>query len=281
MQTNHKIFVSAENNAYCGWQCKLLYFSSLTRLNHKPTFIVHDSGQPWHQDFDELSSAGAPVYAAPSYAQSIHDSYKPRNTAGSLIHAAEICGKDDLIVLCDPDMIFLGDPGFPSSLSTNFYFYMDYDGPEVLAAMRALNIGPGEIEQKEELRGGVPYVIPATMGQQLGEVWLEAVDAFAPRKWIDIMHAFGLAVSMLGLTVTRTDVVDTNLSHSSPVRNKVIHYCYGDETWEKRDFATATEAKEVWIPRVSAERGTILGEILNQIIEAREFYQSTLAVSLA
>jgi hypothetical protein len=275
MQSSHRIFVSAENNAYCGWQSKLFYFSSVTRLNHQPIFIVHESGCVWHSDFDALRRAGAAVYAAPSYAQSVHDVYKPRNTAGSLVHAAEMCGQDELIVLCDPDMIFLGDPDLPNSLSVNSYFYMDYDRAEVIAAMRKLNIPRALVEsQKEELRGGVPYVIPASVARRLGITWLETVDAFPPRQWIDIMHAFGLAVAKLGLKVTRSDVVDVNLRPSTRPQHKIIHYCYGDNIWDKRFFIEENDAKQLWYPRVWAEEGTILAEILAQIVEAREFYQS-------
>jgi hypothetical protein len=275
MQSSHRIFVSAENNAYCAWQSKLFYFSSVTRLSHQPIFIVHDSGCAWHSDFDDLIRAGATVCAAPSYAQSVRDVYKPRNTAGTLIHAAEMCGKDELIVLCDPDMIFLGDPDLPNSLSVNFYFYMDYDRAEVIAAMRKLNIPRAMVErQKEELRGGVPYVIPASVAHRLGTTWLETVDAFPPRQWIDIMHAFGLAVAKLGLKVTRTDVVDVNLRPSTRPQRKIIHYCYGDNIWDKRFFIAENDARELWFPRVWAEKGTILAEILAQIVEAREFYQN-------
>src|SRR5690349_9576236 len=65
----HRIIVSTENNAYSGWQCKLFYFSAVTRLKHQPTFIVHDSGMDWQRDFHDLVRAGATVLAAPSYAQ--------------------------------------------------------------------------------------------------------------------------------------------------------------------------------------------------------------------
>ena len=134
MKPSHHIFVSAENNAYCGWQTKLFYFSCVTRLEHQPTIIVHDSGRRWRQDFYDLARAGARVCSAPSYARSVRDFYPPRNTAGTLMHAAEMCRPDEFIVLCDPDMIFVSEPDFPDSLAGNFYSYMDYDGREVATA---------------------------------------------------------------------------------------------------------------------------------------------------
>jgi hypothetical protein len=275
MKPSHRIFVSAENNAYCGWQTKLFYFSCVTRLNHRPTIIVHDSGRPWHQDFHDLARAGAQVHGAPSYAQSVKDYYPPRNTAGTLIHAARLCRPDELIVLCDPDMIFVAEPDFPEVLSGDFYGYLDYDGAEVADAARAFKLTRARLEkQKEELRCGVPYVIPAMHARRLGELWLQAVDAFPPRRWIDIMHAFGLAVVRLGLRVRLTDLVDSDEQPKARASRDMIHYCYGDETWEKRNFVEE-QAREVWFPRAAAKRGTIRSEILSQIIEARMFYANS------
>ena len=272
MKPTHRIFVSAENNSYCGWQTKLFYFSCVTRLNHHPTIIVHDSGQPWHQDFIDLARAGARVCGAPSYAESVHGHYPPRNTAGSLIHAAGLCRPNEFIVLCDPDMIFVSEPDFPESLSGNFYSYMNYDARVVGRAARRFKVGKAELEeQKEELRCGVPYVIPASCARPLGESWLQAVEAFPRLRWIDIMHAFGLAAVRLGLRVKRIDLVDTNELSNARVRGQMIHYCYGDQIWEKRNFV-GNQASEVWFHKPAAKKGSVLEEILSQISAARNFY---------
>jgi len=272
MKPSHRIVVSAENNAYCGWQTKLFYFSCVTRLNHHPTIVVHASGKPWHQDFIDLARAGARVCSAPSYADGAHGHYPPRNTAGTLIHAAGMCRPNEFIVLCDPDMIFVSEPDFPETLSGNFYSYMNYDARVVGRAARRFNVGKLELEvQKEELRCGVPYVIPVSHARQLGELWLQAVDAFPRLRWIDIMHAFGLAAVRLGLRVNRIDLVDTNEYQKERVRGQMIHYCYGDKAWEKRDFA-GEQASDVWFPKTAARKGSILGEILSQVVAARNFY---------
>jgi len=276
MKPAHRIFVSAENNAYCGWQTKLFYFSCVTRLNHQPTIIVHDSGRRWHSDFYDLVRAGATVRPAPGYAQSIRGRYPPRNTAGTLIHAAEMCREGELIVLCDPDMIFVREPEFPETLAGNFYSYLDYDRPEVVAASKILKVAEARLSKhKADLRCGVPYVIPASHAKQLGELWLQAVDAFWPRSWVDIMHAFGLAVVRLGLGVTLTDLVDFDERPDARVRRSMIHYCYGDETWEKRTFFEDEHAKKVWFPNVVAKRGSVREEIFSQIVAARNFYKNS------
>ena len=108
MTSTHQIVVSAENNAYLGWQCKLFYYSCVTRTNHQPVIIVHESESDWHPDFRDLAKAGCRIYPAPGYrGRPFRDEYPPRNTAGSLMRAAELfAGDNSLIVLCDPDMIF-------------------------------------------------------------------------------------------------------------------------------------------------------------------------------
>jgi hypothetical protein len=171
-------------------------------------------------------------------------------------------------------MIFTGEPNFPDSLAGNFYGYMDYDGPEVIEAARQLNISRTQLNrQQEELHCGVPYVIPSRQARDLAEAWLDAVDAFPPRSWIDIMHAFGLAAVKLKLKVTLTDMVDTNLRQTARARQPIIHYCYGDKKWEKRDYVDG-KAQEVWSPQNNARKNTILGEIHSQLIAARKFYRS-------
>jgi hypothetical protein len=189
MTGKHQIVVSAENNAYTGWQCKLFYFSCVTRLQHQPIIVVHDSGDRWHPDFHELARAGCALHHAPSYRHhGKGDDYAPRNTAGTLMHAADLCAENDFIVLCDPDMIFTGAVQFPEALSGDFVSYMNYDKDFVPAGWNSFGIkGELTLTEKETLRCGVPYVIPTTQARQIGGAWLEAVDAFALRRWEDIM----------------------------------------------------------------------------------------------
>ena len=54
MTASHRIVVSLENIPFFGWQAKLFYYSCVTRLGVQPLFIVHDTGRPWEQEFNEL-----------------------------------------------------------------------------------------------------------------------------------------------------------------------------------------------------------------------------------
>ncbi|HEY3028280.1 MAG TPA: hypothetical protein VGJ55_19185 [Pyrinomonadaceae bacterium] len=276
MTGKHQIIVSAENNAYTGWQCKLFYFSCVTRMNHQPIIIVHDSGHDWHPDFYDLAKAGCALYPAPSYRVNCDgDDYAPRNSAGSLIHAAELfAGQDVLIVLCDPDMIFARPVEFPEILSGEFSSFMNYDRDFVAGALTKLRIERATLDPvKESLRCSVPYVVPVTQAHELGTIWLKAVDAFSPRRWEDIMYAFGLAVVKLGLKLNVTHLADHNYWPDAKLKGAMIHYAYGDERWTKRNYFREEAVRDLWNPTIEAPEETIMGELLAQIREAREFYR--------
>lgn len=270
----YRIVVSAENSPYLAWQAKLFHFSCVSRLAGSPIVIVHDCGSKWRRDFQELAEAGAIVSRAPSYRiTSNGDDYLPRNTAGTLLHAAELCSaQDEFIVLCDPDMIFVRQPNFSRNLSGEYYGYVNYDRKPVRRAAKKIGIRLKMLDrQKEELCCGVPYVIPVAAAKQLAEAWLQAIDEVSPREWEDVMRAFGLAVVKLGLRITLTHMMNHNYWHNAVVNRDVIHYCYGDKTWDKRNYVTTRQARKVWSP-AAAQQGTILAELLSQIREARDFY---------
>jgi len=269
----HRIVVSAENNGYIGWQCKLFYYSCVTRTRFQPLFMVHAMGGDWHPDFYELVKAGALVRAAPSYIRTPYDLYVPKNTAGSLLHAAAYCDPDDFIVLCDPDMIFVRSPAFPARLSADFYFYMNYDRPGVRAAAERLGVAwDAIVERHQSLCCGVPYVVPVRQARKVAEQWLAAIDAFPQRQWEDVMYAFGLATLRLGLPITLTRIMEQNHVQEAPLTTDMIHYCIGDALWDKRHFYYEEELPRVWHPAVRVGRDTILGEVIQQIDEAREFF---------
>ncbi|PYS81517.1 MAG: hypothetical protein DMF67_16575 [Acidobacteria bacterium] len=278
MAGRHLIVVSAENNAYMGWQSKLLNFSCMSRVGERPVFVVHDSGGPLHSDFGDISAKGGVVRAAPNYKVTRQgDVYPPRNTPATLLHAAEEgAGEAEYFVLCDPDMIFVRRPSFPEALAGVFYSYMNFDQSFVEVARRAAGVNEDALEaQKEQLRCGGPYVIPAACARELAEAWLDAVDAFPPRTWEDVMYAFGLAAVKLGMQVSLTHMAKTNYWPDAAPDGDVIHYCYGDDVWNKRHYFTEEQSALVWETQVSVPRATVLGEILAQISEAGEFYRNS------
>ena len=276
MSNQHLIAVSAENNPYMAWQSKLFHFSCLSRLQESPVIVVHETGEELlHRDFQDIVKAGGRVVRAQSYKLSARgDSYRPRNTPGTLLSVVEEFGaQHQFIVLCDPDMIFARGVEFPETLTGDFCSYINFDRDFVEGARRALSIPRSLIdEQKESLRCGVPYVIPVNAARSLGEAWLEAIDAFPARKWEDVMYAFGLAALKLGLKVELTRMAQSNYWPDAILKMDVVHYCYGDAVWNKRHYFREAQARNVWQPLVETPAGTILGEILKQIGEAEKFY---------
>ena len=268
------IIVSAENNPYMAWQCKLFHYSCTSRVGVTPTFFVHDSGKKWHSGFRDIVGAGGFVRGVPSYALTGGSYiYKPRNTPGTLLHAAEIFGtRDDYFVLCDPDMLFLGKPSFTTPLSANFYSYMNYDDDRTLLAAERCGVSPNEILNREELRCGVPYVIAAKSAKQLAEAWLDAIDQFPEGMWESIMYALGLAVVRLKMPISLTHIVGRKCRMTEKPDGDMIHYCYSGDMWDKRAFFTEQESSAVWVSAPDARKGTIMAHILAQLAEARTFY---------
>lgn len=278
MTNKHRIVVSTENSAYQGWQAKLFYYSCVTRLGHQPIFIVHEKGERWHPDFYDLVRAGATVRGAPSYI--LPNGIAPRNTAGTLLHAAPLLRPDEFIVLCDPDMIFVRQPEFPQELSANYYSYMRCQREPVEAAAAQFGIGPQVLKRLESrLCVGVPYVIPAVDAVPLAELWLRVFDTFSPEGrqwddiWQDIMYAFGIAALKLGWKINVQDQVDLD-QPGAIVRRPIIHYCMGEGRWCKRDYFPHDKVHKVWDPPFDPEAGSVLAEVFSQIRQAREFYRN-------
>ena len=272
----HQIVVSAENNPYMGWQCQLFYFSCITRLDHHPIIIVHDSRRNWYSGFYDLVKAGCAVYPAPNYrVYGSGDDYACRNHPGSLIEAAKrLTDQNAFIVLCDADLIFTRTIEFPETLSGEFSSILNYESDFVSAASRELGIDSELVcSQQDSLGCSVPYIIPVPQAHELGTTWLRAIDAFRPRRWEDVMYAFGLAVVKLGLKLNITRLADTNYFPNEKVRAAIIHYAYADERWDKRHYFTFEQAATVWKPSLETTPGSILDEILTQIRQAGDFYR--------
>ena len=274
MKSRQHIVVSAENNPYLAWQCKLFHYSCVSRLEQTPLFVVHERDKDWRPEFKEIVNSGGKVRAAPSYRAS--NGYSPRNTAGTLLQAAMIgYHPDDFIVVCDPDMIFVRKPAFQQRLAAEHYSYLELR-PEVRDAAQKLGISDVLLEERiREISCGVPYVVPVAHARELAEAWLEAIDSFNCGRLEISMYSFGLAVMKLGLKLVLTGHVVTNFRERNPVRSAdIVHYCYGNDVWNKRDYFSAPGSTNVWYPSPKTGVGTVLGEICSQLIEARVFFQN-------
>ncbi|MGH7509247.1 MAG: hypothetical protein ACREMZ_07225 [Gemmatimonadales bacterium] len=270
-----QVVVSAEASPYMAWQAKLAHYSCVTRLDHAPLVVVHHRDSRQLQDFNDIAAAGGWVLRVPSYRITNRGfDYVPRNCAGTLLEAARVVDpRIEWLILCDPDVVFARRPRFGRTLAAAQCGYLDYSEPPVREAMRRLGLAPDAISPSDiELCCGIPYVIPRMLAEPLARSWLEAVDAFVPPRWEDLMYAFGIAVRMLDLRLRRTRMADTNYVPDAPVRAPVLHYCYDTQLWTKRRFGSSRAARRVWMPPPGAKPGTVLAEIFDQLREAHRFY---------
>ena len=272
----HHIIVSAENNCYMGWQCKLFHYSCVTYLGVTPVFIVHELDKDWHPYFQDIVAAGGVVRSARSYRTTStgHD-YSPRNTAGTLREAALIgYANNDFIVICDADLIFRRGLKFPERFASEGCTNLNYRDKRVRSAATKFGISLEVLMNRQHtVECAVPHVVPVACAAQLAETWLEAIDSFAPGVWQTSMYAFGFAVLKLGLKMSLTRFVALNDEpHEAVGRAKIIHYSYGDRNWNKRHYWYPKDAAKVWNADARAAPGTIMREIISQIRQANDFY---------
>lgn len=279
MTPAHYIVVSAENNPYMGWQAKLFHYSCVSRTGAVPLTVVHgDSRRELDTSFQDVARVGGAVCRAGSFRTSAAgDAYAPRNTPGTLLSAAELCEDPAaLFVLCDPDMVFVRTPAFAQRLSGDATNFMDYSDPRVLDVARRLGITEAQlIARGMSLHCAVPHVVPAAIARPLAETWLDAIDLFPTRGYIDSMYAFGIAAVALELEIEVTTHVITDYASDAVADADLIHYGYGDARWNKRDYMTPEAIDRVWKPPFVSDR-TVYGEITRQLRGASEFYRSRL-----
>ena len=275
MGASVRVVISAEASAYMAWQTKLAHYSCLSRLGQAPLAVVHERDPEDLQDLCDITRTGGAVLYAPSYRTTSRGfRYAARNTAGTLLEAVRVLDPDvETLVLCDADVVFARRPRFGRTLAGAQCAYLDYTEPPVRAAMRRLGIAPRDIAPfGNGLDCGIPYVIPRACAEPLAHAWLQAIDAFVMPRWEDVMYAFGLAAVTLGLRPRRTRVAETNYDPEAPVRAPVVHYCYDNEGWSKRRFASRRAARQVWCPPGGAKPGTLLAEVFRQLREADRFF---------
>jgi hypothetical protein len=274
------IIVSASNSPYMAWQSKLFHFSCVTRTGAVPLVFVHGGAdRPLAGDFHDIAATGGVVVRAPSFAANGRGaSYMPRNTPGTLLAACDLCDDPDAaFVLCDPDMIFTRRPSFAPRLSADRYDWMNFGEPRVRSLAERLGLGDEAlVAATAGQQGGVPHVVPVALARPIAESWLDVIDALlddsGERGYVDSMYAFGLACAALELPVACTSHMMTDFDRARPATADMIHYGYGDATWNKRDFTTAEQAAQVWNPPPAHDPSSVWGELSRQLSEAREWY---------
>ncbi len=269
-----QVVVSSENNSYMAWQTQLFCFSALTRLGKHATVVVHRNGGPLRPEFETVRSWGCRVIGAPRYSAHPRGAYPPRNEIGSLLTiAAHPDFRNGHVLFCEADMLFVKAPKYSGELSGEHYGYLDYGQTRVEAVARKFGVTASPEELNRAYGIGVPYLIPGPLLPRIADRWLEVLDSFEELDWIDVMYAFGLALSVESLPVGTTRLMADNRDPVKKLHGSVIHYCYGDARWGKRSFRNGDSPLSPLspVPPTRGLSGTVLGDILHQIRQARAY----------
>jgi predicted O-methyltransferase YrrM len=287
-EPDYEIVASAENTPYLLWQAFLFHASCVQTQGVAPSIVVHGSG-PLLPGFRVLAELGARLVTAPSYRVNADGvEYTCRNTAGSL---AEVKHDRPWTFLCDPDFLFLEAlPKRAASLcdgravSWDFVSYMqvgDFNRRWLVEACRERGLDPSRVAGVDA-GGVVPNLVRADVHAELAPRWLAAVDTLvgvARRDgeipWVTIAWGFALAAWELGLEVALTRLTQTTHAGSTaPAASlslPILHYCYGDELFDKRRHQGADSAPLVW--SLEGDGNSVSARFLEQLRAIRGFYR--------
>jgi hypothetical protein len=97
-----------------------------------------------------ISQGGCAIYSAPNYRYDRDgNDYACRNSPGSLLRAADLFSDQNvLIVLCDPDMVFVRRIEFPETLTGEFSSFMDYDRDFVNDVLPKLGVARDAVDRR-------------------------------------------------------------------------------------------------------------------------------------
>ena len=290
------IIISAGNNPYQLWQAMLFHYSCWKHQGQIPLIVVHNGDEPLLEGFNRIAEVGGRVQPAPDYRDRDGLVYSPRNTPVALRRAETDAG---FVMLCEPDMVFLRPIDFSSidltllTITLDRLTYLDAEREEYQPALDVVAEQSGidaKVLRARPLNGGVPHILPTELKKEFSELWLGGIDRFveyAKRNpgnrsnepsihWVSGMWSTVLAIHRMELKPTFTDFCISNAEGDQLVQplvesHPLIHYCYGDAGFNKREYIDYDAAlNRVW--QVPSDDGTINGAIRGQLREAREFY---------
>ena len=284
--TAYDLVVSAENDPYLEWQAMLFHHSCVRRVGRAPIVVVHGEG-PLRAGYRLIEETGGRIQRAPSFRRVGEHDYPPRNAAGTLACVDTAAAR---VVLCDPDMIFLR--GFdaahpePDEIGVERSTYLRVNVRNRAHLELACTEAGVRLETLEQdpIDAGVPIVVPAELRERLARDWLHCIDLVLglplPETlgWLTSMWALVLAVRRLGLRTVTSEQVVANERGAPPPRADpsegpaLLHYCYGDDAFEKRDFfGDAERCERVW--QLEPLGGAGLAERLrDEVAAAHAFY---------
>jgi hypothetical protein len=174
-------------------------------------------------------------------------------------------------------MLFTEAPHYRAGLAGEYYPYLNFTEERVMYVAGKFGIDARVPDLNTTCRIGVPYLIPVRDLMRIAKRWSDVLDEFRTIDWIDIMYAFGLAITIEELVAGTTHIMNHNGRPMSPVNRPIVHYCYGDPRWNKRHFVERSPFVVDCESPSPDIRGSIHAEILTQIAEARDVFRDASA----
>lgn len=293
MPPSFDFVVSAENNHYMAWQAMLFHYSCSKHMGQAPIIVVHAGEGELASGFERIALANGRVQRARNFRMDHGLEYAPRNSAGTL---ACVESDADYVILCDPDMIFLRPLALDrlqlddDQVSFDWVSYLEEDQENLPVLVRACERAGVSVDVllSAKVRGGVPHIVPGGVREKLSREWLRCIEYFGPETtpdgrslsgmyWIASMWALVLAVHRLGLRSVSTRFSTANhpasrLFGAAHTESEILHYCYGDEEFDKRRFgAAADQERNVWRARARPE--SVHAEICSELRAAAAYYE--------
>lgn len=294
-----EVVVSCENNPYIMWQAMLFHYSCMKHLSQAPVFVVHTDDEKLLHGFERIRRKGGQVQTAQNYRRVDGVNYPPRNTAATLRHVRTDA---ELIMLCDPDMVFVATPNIPfADLTENTvsfdrldYLHTDDKFYRPLLEQVCEPAGvPFEWLVKHPINGGVPYLVPSGLKDRISDDWLHCMSLFpthAPaavgpevlqigvgrqQHWLTVMWSIVLTMYRLEIDVQFTRYSTHNYADrplpDSAAGYSMIHYCYPTDSFDKRTYDTLETAdSSVW--NAEAAAGSASELVCQQLREACEYF---------
>jgi hypothetical protein len=265
----------------------LFHASCVQTQGVAPSIVVHGDG-PLLPGFRALAELGARVIPAPSYRVSDRVEYTCRNTAGTLV---EVEHERPWTLVCDPDFLFLEPlPKKAQSMcdgcavSWDFVSYMqvgDFNRRWLADGCVERGANPSCVD-KVKAGGVVPNFVRRDIHRDFAPRWLAAVDSLVKLAqangevpWVTIAWAFGLAAWEMELELALTRLTDTThggaTAPESSLKVPILHYCYGDQSFDKRRHRGADSAAGVWT--LDASGASVSAGFIRRLHAARDWYR--------
>ena len=294
-QQDFDVVVSSENNDYLAWQCLVFHHSCVTHLGLIPIIVVHGDDGPLVAGYRILQEKGGIIQRLPTRRLAGTVEYPCRNAWASL---SGVKTAADNIVLCDPDMIFLQHVDFAElaaglkgeAVSFDRVGYMTVKDQNRVMLEEVCKTSWIDIKLLNDFKigGGVPYIIPAGLRRRIAREWatltedclvtnLKHQGQMNSEVWISLMWSFVLAALRSDIPMVLSDLCVSNVKkveeQSAALKDvRIVHYCHGDEVFNKRNYMSEEGAlKAVW--KTCAPEGTVNGAITQAIREAAVFFE--------